>query len=348
MDQLMGIVEAMFDRNIAPDWLVRTGIRYLLGTRLKQESSSDIDDEMRGKMDLLKMLAESRIAVHQDKANEQHYEVPTKFFELHLGHRLKYSSSYFPTPSTTLDEAEDHMLQLYCDRVGLQDGMDVLDLGCGWGSLSLYIAEHYPKCKITSISNSATQKQFINSKGFKNVNVITGDISTLTVDKIDAKPFDVVFSIEMFEHMRNYSMLMKKISSVLKVNGSLFVHIFCHAKYIYCMETEGPTNWMGRHFFTGGTMPCDDVLSYFQQDLNIVNRWRVNGCNYAQTAELWLQNFDAQIDKIRPILKSTYGKQATKWEAYWRTFYMAVAELFGYNEGKEWHVALYHFKKLRE
>lgn len=183
----MGFAEAMLERNIAPDWLVRAGIRYLLRLRLDQESSQDIDEDMRRKMDILRMLGESKIAVHQDAANEQHYEVPTEFFMLHLGHRLKYSSAFFPTSSTTLDEAEDHMLQLYCDRVGLKDGMNVLDLGCGWGSLSLYIAEHYPKCSITSISNSSTQRMFINSKGFKNVNVITGDISTLTPDQISAK-----------------------------------------------------------------------------------------------------------------------------------------------------------------
>lgn len=346
----MSFIEGMLERNIAPDWLVRTGIRHLLRTRIAQESRADVDEEMAHKMSVLRMLGESDIAVHQDKANEQHYEVPSKFFHLHLGKRMKYSSAYFETPTTSLDDAEDAMLKLYCERAGLKDGMSVLDLGCGWGSLTLYIAEHYPQCSITSISNSYSQREFIKSSPFFNRNgkmkIVTGDIKDMPVEDMGG-PYDVVFSIEMFEHMRNYSKLMSKIHTVLKPLGSLFVHIFCHARFVYCFETDGPTNWMGRHFFTGGIMPSDDVLSYFQRDLTIVNRWRVNGSHYAQTSELWLQNMDNRINEIRPVLRDAYGKDAVKWEAYWRTFYMAVAELFGYNGGKEWGVAHYLFKKLK-
>lgn len=342
----MRIAEALFERNAAPDWLLRAGIRRLLGMRLSQESSKNIEEEIRHKMHMISLLRSSQIAIEQEKANEQHYEVPTEFFQLHLGKRLKYSSGYYTSPDCSLDDGEDVMLRLYCERAGVRDGMTVLDLGCGWGSLSLYIAEHYPNCRVIGLSNSWTQREFIESKaresGFKNVKIITADIAE--IEKIEGGvTFDVVICIEMFEHMRNYDMLLRKVSQWLKKEGKLFTHTFCHNKYIYFMETAGATNWMGRHFFTGGKMTCDDIFSYFQEDVRIVNRLRVDGRHYAQTAELWFQKFDANIVKLRPILRATYGDESVKWEAYWRTFYQSVAELFGYNNGQEWHVAHFLF-----
>lgn len=344
----MRLAESFLEKNASPDWITRSGIRRLLALRLQEEAGVNIEDEMRHKMSIVESLRSSKIAVEQDKVNEQHYEVPTEFFLLHLGKRLKYSSCYYESPDSSLDDAEDAMLRLYCQRADLRDGMTVLDLGCGWGSLTLYMAEHYPNCKIVGLSNSWTQREFIEGrareKGFTNVKIVTDDIAK--IDKIEGgMMFDAVMCIEMFEHMRNYADLFEKVSSWMKKDANMFLHIFCHIKYIYCMETEGPTNWMGRYFFTGGTMPCDDVFSYFQEHVRIVNRWRVDGRHYAQTAEHWLQNFDRSIHKIRPVLRATYGDQATKWEAYWRTFYMAVAECFGFNNGQEWNVAHYLLKK---
>lgn len=340
----MQLAEALLERNATPDWITRMGIRHLLASRLAQESSVNIEDEMRHKMRMVQSLRGSEIAIKQEKANEQHYEIPTEFFAHHLGKRRKYSSAYYESSDATLDEAEDSMLRLYCQRAGLKDGMTVLDLGCGWGSLTLYVAEHYPSCKIVALSNSWTQREYIETQakqnGFKNIKVVTGDVAQLK--KIEGSgTFDLVFSIEMMEHMKNYSRLLQKVAGWMKKDGKLFVHIFCHSKYIYNFETEGATNWMGRYFFTGGTMGSDDILSYFQDHLKIVDRWRVDGRHYAQTAEHWLQNLDRNIHKIRPILTAAYGPEATKWEAYWRTFYMSVAELFGYNNGQEWHVAHY-------
>lgn len=348
LDAMVCAAERMLERNVAPDWVVRAGIRRLLASRLQEESSANVEEEIRHKMSLIQFLRKSEIAVEQDVANEQHYELPTDFFLLHLGKRLKYSAAYYESSEASLDDAEEVMLRMYCQRTGLRDGMTVLDLGCGWGSLTLYVAQHYPKCRIISVSNSATQQKFIEQRakegGYKNVKTVKADVTTL--DKIEGgMTFDAIISVEMFEHMRNYEALLNKVSRWLKKNGVFFAQIFCHNKFIYCMDTEGPTNWLGRYFFTGGTMPCDDVFSYFQKDLYIADRWRVDGRHYAQTAEHWLQNFDKSIDKIRPILRNTYKNDAVKWEAYWRTFYMSVAELFGYNNGQEWHVAHYLFRK---
>lgn len=344
----MQLAERLLEQNASPDWVTRLGIRRLLAVRLQEEASVSIEEEMRHKMGIIESLRSSEIAVEQDKVNEQHYEVPTDFFLLHLGKRLKYSSCYYESPDSSLDDAEDAMLRLCCQRADLKDGMTVLDLGCGWGSLTLYIAEHYPDCKVVGLSNSWTQREFIEGRarerGFQNVKIVTGDIAK--IDRIEGgMMFDAILCIEMFEHMRNFGNLFEKVSAWMKKDAKLFLHIFCHNKYIYCMETEGPTNWMGRYFFTGGTMSCDDIFSYFQDHVSIVDRWRVDGRHYAQTAEHWLQNFDRSIHKIRPVLRATYGDEATKWEAYWRTFYMAVAECFGYNNGQEWHVAHYLFRK---
>lgn len=345
---LMQIAESLLERNAAPDWITRIGIRRLLAERLREEAGATIEEEMRHKMEMIQALNSEQIAIEQEKANEQHYEVPSEFFVYTLGKRMKYSSCYYESADASLDAAEESMLRLYCQRAGLTNGMSVLDLGCGWGSLTLYIAENYPQCKITGLSNSWTQRKFIEEEARKkklsNVRIVTTDVSK--VERIDgSNTFDMLFCIEMFEHMKNYGALLKKMSHWMHRHSRLFVHIFCHNKYIYNFETEGATNWMGRYFFTGGTMGSDDVLHFFQDDVKLVDRWRVDGRHYAQTSEHWLQNMDRNMNNIRPILRSAYGEHATKWEAYWRTFFLAVAELFGYNNGQEWHVAHYLFTK---
>ncbi|GBG70236.1 hypothetical protein CBR_g6365 [Chara braunii] len=336
----------LMETNVLPDQITRRAVRWLVGQRLNSLYKSTGEEQMEELTRFIESLKEMPIAVNTREANEQHYEVPTRFYKLCLGKNLKYSACYFPSEHTSLDEAEDAMLRMYCERAQLEDGQSVVDLGCGWGSLTLFVAERYPNSKITAISNSATQRAYIEeectNRALENVRVITADINDLEI----AEQFDRVVSIEMFEHMKNYQKLLRKISTWLKPQGMLFVHIFTHKEAPYHFEVDSDSDWMAKYFFTGGTMPSDNLLTYFQEDLSIVRHWRVNGKHYARTSEEWLKKFDANIAEIRPILAETYGRtNQTRWTAYWRAFFIAVAELFAINNGEEWLVSHYLFRK---
>lgn len=268
---------ALAERGLVPDWLVRRGIRRLLCHRLREESDRRLVNSRSNLEKFAEELRSSPIVVEADSANEQHYEVPAAFYERVLGPRLKYSCGYWPSGETTLAESEELMLDMTCRRAELEDGMDVLDLGCGWGSLSLWIAEHYPNCRVTAVSNSHSQRQFIEERcgslGLKNVEVRTCNISQLELDR----RFDRVLSVEMFEHVRNYQLLLSKIRSWLVDDGKLFVHIFCHREMAYAFEDRGSSDWMSRHFFTGGIMPAEHLLAQFQDDMQLEEQWREIG-----------------------------------------------------------------------
>ena len=336
---------AMAERGLVPDWLVRCGIRRLLRHRLNQES----DRSGSTSLDLQRFADELRsapIAIEADSANEQHYEVPASFYEQVLGPRLKYSCGYWPSPETQLAESEDLMLDMTCRRAELEDGMEILDLGCGWGSLSLWIAEHYPKCNITAVSNSHSQRRFIEDRcrklGLQNVQVRTCNIAQLELDN----KFDRVLSVEMFEHVRNYHLLLRKIRSWLVDGGRLFVHIFCHREMAYAFEDRGTSDWMSRHFFTGGIMPAENLLAQFQDDVQLEEQWRVSGLHYARTCEAWLQNLDRHHDQLLETLGPSTSETPTQVELQrWRMFFMACAELFRYHNGNEWFVGHYRFRK---
>jgi cyclopropane-fatty-acyl-phospholipid synthase len=334
------------ERGYVPDALTRVGIRRLCARRLEDERAGSLEAAHERFREQLGRLRSSPVAIHTDAANRQHYEVPPRFFELCLGRRLKYSSCYFPTGRESLDDAEEHMLRLYAQRAELIDGFDILELGCGWGSLTLWMAEHYPGSRILAVSNSRPQRKHIEAqcraRGLHNVRVLTQDVNHLVLDQ----QFDRVVSIEMFEHMRNYEVLMGRIANWLRPGGKLFVHIFCHRELMYPFETGGEDDWMGRYFFTGGLMPAADTLLYFQHDLRLQEQWRVSGTHYQRTAEAWLANQDRNRTEVLPVFEGVYGKdQASVWEQRWRMFWMACAELFGYRGGNEWLVGHYRFAK---
>jgi len=342
------MIDTLLEKDLLPDWLVRIGIRRLLAQRIRNEL---VAGDPQGRLEAYVRDLKCRpLAEDTGAANAEHYEVPTAFFRRCLGRRLKYSGCYYPQGTESLDQAEEAMLALYVERGRIADGQEILELGCGWGSLSLYLAERFPNSRITGVSNSRTQKEFIDSeaekRGLGNLTILTRDMNAFD---IDAGRFDRVVSIEMFEHMKNYEALMAGIARWLKPGGLLFVHIFTHRKLAYHFVARDRTDWMARHFFTGGQMPSHELLTRFQDRLSLVSDWAVNGTHYQRTAEAWLSNMDAHRGEIMPLFRDTYGeKNAVKWWAYWRIFYMSCAELWGYRRGEEWIVSHYLFRKAED
>ena len=336
-----------------PDWLIRNRIRALLAARLREENKGDPEAQQAHLMQLVTELRRSPIAIETVAANEQHYEVPTEFYLQVLGKNLKYSGCYFDSfelggAAARLNAAEARMLALTCERARLRDGEQILELGCGWGSLSLWMATHFPNARITGVSNSRTQKEFIDAqaaaRGLKNLTIITCDVNRLEFPSGTA--FDRVVSVEMFEHMRNYETLLGRVASWMVPRATLFVHIFTHGHYTYPFEVRDASDWMAKYFFTGGIMPSDDLLLYFQKDVQLVEHWQVDGRHYQATAEAWLQNMDRNQSTLMPILERTYGaNNSVKWWVYWRVFFMSCAELWGYNGGREWLVSHYLFER---
>jgi cyclopropane-fatty-acyl-phospholipid synthase len=306
-----------------------------------------VEAQQKALMDFVRELKSMPIAVKTREANEQHYEVPTEFFKYVLGPRMKYSSGLWPTRHTSFEESEEAMLALSCQRAQLENGQRVLELGCGWGSLTLWMAEKYPDSRILGVSNSRTQKEYIMGeaarRGLRNVEIHTANVAELDLPHGE---FDRVVSVEMFEHMKNYQRLLANVARWLKPDGLLFVHIFTHHRLSYHFIPRDATDWMARYFFTGGQMPAHDLLPAFDDQLQLVQDWKVNGRHYQQTAEHWLQNMDRHRAEILPLFARTYGPDAvTRWWVYWRVFYMACAELWGYRNGEEWLVSHYLFRR---
>ncbi len=329
------------ERGLIPDVLTRSAIRGLCEQRLRDcDRGNDIANS-RALEAFVESMRVGPIAPVPEKANEQHYELPPEFFAAVLGPYRKYSSCFWPATETSLAEAEAAALEITCQRADLVDGQEVLELGCGWGSLSLWMAERFRNSRVTAISNSAPQRRFIEStaasRGLTNLHVITADMNHFAIER---HRFDRVVSVEMFEHMRNYERLLERIATWLRPDGKLFVHHFCHRQFAYSFETDGDANWMGRYFFTGGLMPSENMLRQFHQHMTVIEQWRWDGTHYQRTSEAWLANLDAHRREVLPILEATYGREAARrWFHRWRLFFLAVAELFGDANGTEWFVS---------
>lgn len=343
----MPLLDTVLGWDVLPDSLIRRGIRRLLRQRLRDERSDDADERRRRVDAFAEELRRLPVAVATKAANDQHYEVPAAFYRLCLGPRLKYSSCLYPKGNEDIPAAEEAMLALTCERAELTDGQDVLELGCGWGSLTLWMAEKYPRSRITGVSNSASQRAHIESearaRGLTNVRIITCDMNVFDAG---AGAYDRVVSVEMLEHMKNWGELLRRVSTWLRPGGALFFHVFTHRDCAYHFESKDGTDWMSRHFFTGGIMPSNCLASRFQEHLKLEQVWEVEGRHYGQTAEHWLRNTDRRRKEVLEIFARTYGPgEARKWLAYWRIFFMACAELWNFDGGREWMVCHYRFRK---
>ena len=342
----MGLAIKLAESGNLPDSIVRQGIRQLVKQRLVEISANNCEVGMAHLSTFIANMNTAAIAPVPELANAQHYEVPAAFFHYCLGINRKYSSCFWMPDTQTLDEAEVLALTQTCDHADLQDGQAILELGCGWGSLSLWMAAQYPKSTITGVSNSNSQREYImntaKSRGLTNINIITADMNTFEAPA----SYDRVVSVEMFEHMRNYQVLYGKVANWLKPTGKFFKHIFVHRNTPYAFDVQNDDDWMSQFFFSGGIMPSDDLPLHFQDDLKLIQRWRWDGTHYEKTANAWLENMDKNAKAITPILAGTYGDQDVEmWRNRWRMFYMACAELFGYNNGQEWWVTHYLFEK---
>ncbi|HEV7353655.1 MAG TPA: cyclopropane-fatty-acyl-phospholipid synthase family protein [Brevundimonas sp.] len=323
----------------APDLVVRPAIAALVaGARGRLPRGSDLNRAFAEEM------AARPIAEHVDAANGQHYELPPAFFQLCLGPRLKYSCCLYPTGRESLAEAEVAALTETCAHADLADGQEILELGCGWGSLSLWMAERYPKARITAVSNSAGQRGFIEARaaqlGLTNLTVLTRDMNVFETDQ----RFDRIVSVEMFEHMANWRALLTRARTWLKPDGRLFLHVFTHRTTPYRFEVSDSSDFIAQHFFTGGIMPSHDLIREYDDLFALEQDWRWSGDHYRRTADHWLENMDAAADRVGPIMSGVYGADAALWTRRWRRFYMATAGLFGDRNGDEWGVSHYRLK----
>lgn len=330
---------------VVPEVLIRAGIRTMLRQKLREFKVDDPALLRQYTRQFAEELKAYPIAIETDSANIQHYEVPTEFFQLILGPNMKYSCCLYEE-GDDLRTAEERMLETTCQRAEILDGQRILDLGCGWGSFSLYAATKFPGSNIIAVSNSRSQKRFIDQRAeqlnLTNIQVVTADVNHL---QFPANSFDRIVSVEMFEHAKNYQRLLENISGWLSDEGRLFVHIFSHVLHQYHYG-ESDDDWLARYFFSGGTMPSHSLLFEFNEHMRVSECWQVNGTHYQKTAEAWLENMNCNRDQLMRIIATTYGaKQASRWWIYWRLFFIACAELWGYSGGREWIVSHYRFEK---
>jgi cyclopropane-fatty-acyl-phospholipid synthase len=341
----MFVIDAA-ERGRVPDRLLKVGIDQLVRLRLREEAARDARTPGGFVHAFVDELRRSPIALVPDAANAQHYEVPPQFFVEVLGRHLKYSCGLWGEGVFTLDDSEAAMLALTCQRAGLDDGQQVLELGCGWGSLSLWMAARYPRSRILAVSNSAPQRAFIErqaaTRGLTNLEILTADINGFSTER----RFDRVVSVEMFEHLRNYELLLGRIASWLVPGGTVFVHVFSHRHYAYPFEDQGPQDWMARNFFSGGLMPSDDLLLHFQRDVVLEERWRLDGTHYQRTAEAWLERLDGRRDVVIGLFAKEHGPaEAERWYHRWRLFFLGVSGMFGFDDGRQWGVTHYRFAR---
>ena len=337
MQHMTRFLLSLAESGFIPDVLIKIAARHISTRRLNESNNHDNKDA------IINALSKGVVAEKTYDANEQHYEVPPEFFKQVLGENLKYPCSLFENENS-LDDAERSMLDLYIERAEIKNGQEVLDLGCGWGSFSLYVAKKFPNVNITSISNSSDQISYIKNeaqkRGLLNIEAIRMDVNNLKLDN----QFDRIISIEMFEHLRNYKLILNSLNELLKPDGRLFIHIFCHKKLTYFYELKNNLDWMTKYFFKGGIMPSMDIFKYFEDEVIIINQWNINGNNYSKTCKAWLDNHYKNKRKILDIFKKHYDKPKI-WYNRWRIFFLSCQAFFALNKGNEYFVSQFLLRK---
>lgn len=345
MSNFMDLMTRATERGLIPDYLSRGGIKNMLVQRLDSLPGDDVERHADYLQGFIQQMTSTAIAVCTEKANEQHYELPAAYFNRVLGAHRKYSCCYWDPDTTTIHEAESRALEITCERAEIANGQQILELGCGWGSLTLWMAEQYPAAEITAVSNSSSQRAWIEGqamdRGLSNVRVITADMNSFSPET----SFDRIISLEMFEHMRNWDKLFGRVAQWLKGQGKFFIHIFCHRTTPYLFEVGEENDWMSRYFFSGGMMPSAELPLFFQRDLVVGKCWTWSGEHYAKTLAAWLERHDLYRDEVLAIFRDVYGDQAFLWFIRWRLFYLACEELFRFRQGNEWFVSHYLFHK---
>ena len=336
----MGIIELgipIVERLPLPDRLSKAGVAYLVSRSSRKLARTRHD----ATPVFAKAMSNYPLAEHTSDANAQHYEVPAAFFDMVLGPQRKYSCCYYDDETTSLAAAEETALSKTAENAGIADGQDILELGCGWGSLSLWMASRFPNASINAVSNSHSQRKFIMgeaaARGLQNLTVITADMNEFTTPQ----RFDRIVSVEMFEHMANWRLLLERVRGWLEPDGRLFFHVFAHRLAPYRFDHHDKTDWIAQHFFTGGIMPSHALIREFSELFSLEAEWRWSGAHYARTALDWLHNFDRDVDAIDEVLKKTYGADAVLWRRRWRLFFLATAGLFGHAGGDEWGISHY-------
>jgi len=323
-----------------PDLVIRAAIQRLCSRTATRLASGNVDNDA----SFADEMAARAIAEHPDAANAQHYDVPAEFFARVLGPNRKYSSCFYKEPKSTLQEAEEEALRQTVEHADLVDGQSILELGCGWGSLSLWIARQFPRSGITAVSNSQSQREYIEgeakARGLKNLRVVTADMNVFDA----GRQFDRIVSVEMFEHIMNWRQLMTRVKSWLAPDGRFFLHIFTHRSGAYLFDRADREDWIAQHFFTGGVMPSHHLIRQYADLFEVEKEWRWSGTHYQRTALDWLANFDSGRDEIEGILRGVYGSDTALWMRRWRWFFLATAGLFGYADGTEWGVSHFRMK----
>jgi cyclopropane-fatty-acyl-phospholipid synthase len=326
-----------------PDWVTRRAIRYLVGRTRRRLLHSLPDEDVR----FASEMAQYPIAIATDAANAQHYEIPERFFSLVLGPQRKYSCCLYEDGAESLEAAEERALAVTAAHAGLEDGHRILELGCGWGSLSLWMARQFPSSEIVAVSNSSSQgdsiREFARQRGLSNLRVMTADMNTFEPDGA----FDRIVSVEMFEHMSNWQALLRRVSRHLAPDGTMFLHVFSHIRAPYRFSANDKKDWIAQYYFTGGIMPSHRLIRQFSDCFEIVNEWRWSGEHYRRTATDWLRNFDANHEAVAALLDQIYGADAELWRRRWRLFFLATMELFGHAGGEEWGVSHYRLAPTR-